>query len=84
MRSLSDRRQIKVDKFLIKAIEHEKHKQMFPISNKYLDNVHNLRNPKKFVENNANTIKTVLYLLHRGDFKKPHKKKEKYNIAVHK
>ena len=55
MRSLRERRQIRVDRFIAKALRHEKHKNMFPISNKFLKNTHNLRNPKKYVENSATT-----------------------------
>ena len=38
-----------------KATKHEKHKTMFPISNNFLNNHHNLRNPEKFVVYSANT-----------------------------
>ena len=55
MLPLEERRQIKMDKFIIKATKHEKHKTMFPISNNFLNNHHNLRNPEKFVVNSANT-----------------------------
>ena len=53
--SLTERRQARVDKFITKCIKHDKHKNMFPISNKYLENIHNLRNIEKFEVNSAKT-----------------------------
>ena len=53
--SLRSRRQTRVDNFIIKSLKHEKHQNMFPISNKFLNNTHNLRHPEKFKENKAKT-----------------------------
>ena len=55
MSSLRDRRMSKIDKFLQKTLKHERHKNMFPISEKFTKNTHNLRYPEKFEVNKAKT-----------------------------
>ncbi len=37
--------------FSLRALKHPKHKQMFPISENYSQNAHNLRNPEKYTVN---------------------------------
>ena len=53
--SLFDRREKRVLDFSIRALKHTRHKQLFPISNKFTQNTHNIRNTEKFTVNFANT-----------------------------
>ena len=45
---LSDRRDQRLTNFCKKAISHPKHKNMFPLSDTYLQNTCNIRNPEKY------------------------------------
>ena len=49
--TLHNRRLKRCTIFSLRALKHPKHKSMFPISENYLQNTHNLRNPEKFTVN---------------------------------
>ena len=51
--TLHDRRLKRCTNFSLRALQHKKHKNMFPISEKFKDNTHDLRNPEKFVVNQS-------------------------------
>ena len=51
--TLFSRRVIRSKNFCLKAIKHKKHKNMFPLSKTYTENIHNVRNPEKFTVNFA-------------------------------
>ena len=53
--TLFERRLARIDSFCDKAIKHPVHKDMFPISEKYQLNLHNIRNHEKFIVNPART-----------------------------
>ena len=53
--SLFDRRQKRVLDFSYRALKHPQHKQLFPISDKFTNSVHNIRNQEKFSVNFAHT-----------------------------
>ena len=52
---LRERRQARVDRFIVKALKHDKHKHMFPISNKYSNDIYSLRKHEKYQVNRAKT-----------------------------
>ena len=49
MSSLYERRESRVISFSQKCLQHPIHKNMFPVSEKYTNNKHNIRNPEKYV-----------------------------------
>ena len=53
--TLFKRREDRLDSFCDKALKHPTHRNMFPLSEKFKTNLHNLRNHEKFVVNNART-----------------------------
>ena len=53
--TLSDRRENRVLNFSTRALKHPRHKQLFPLSNKFKQNTHSIRNTEKFTVNFANT-----------------------------
>ena len=53
--SLFDRREKRVLDFSTRALKHPRHKQLFPVSNKFTENTHNIRQTEKFTVNFANT-----------------------------
>ena len=48
MSSLRDRRELRVEKFIKKALKHKKHKHMFPVSDKFLKMHTTLENHKNY------------------------------------
>ena len=52
---ISQRRENRAISFAHKALKHPKHKSMFPISEDYISNPHNLRNMEKYKVNFART-----------------------------
>ena len=52
---ISQRRENRTLSFAHKALKHPKHKSMFPISEDYISNPHNLRNKEKYKVNFART-----------------------------
>ena len=51
--TLHARRERRVLEFSLRARKHPKHSQMFPLSTKQAENIHNLRAPEKYVVNFA-------------------------------
>ena len=51
--TLFERREKRVLEFSLRSLKHPKHTKMFPVSTKYIDNIHDLRAHKKFEENFA-------------------------------
>ena len=53
--SLFDRREKRVLDFSNRVLSLPRHKQLFPVSNKFTNNTHNMRSTEKFTVNFANT-----------------------------
>ena len=78
--TLFQRREKRVLAYCHKALKHNKHKQLFPISSEYSNNKHNLRNVEKYKVNFAKThayqTSFILYaqsMLNKEHLKKKHK-----------
>ena len=53
--SLFERRQARVLDFCHRALKHPRHKQLFPISEQFANNIHNVRKQEKYSVNFAYT-----------------------------
>ena len=51
--TLYKRRENRVLQFSLRALKHPKHSKMFPLSNKFRDNVHDLREHERYIVNFA-------------------------------
>ena len=52
---LSQRREDRCLSYSLKCTQHQKHRKMFPLSETFLNNTHNVRNPQKYKVNFAKT-----------------------------